>query len=280
MAIKAFFQRFFLGAVVTVGLIPLFYFTSVEIQIAQASAEDSSGSVSEMLSPDREIDNVAFGVGEKLEFDINYGFINGGTASMEVPKLVQHHDRLCYQIVTRANSNSFFSSFYKVEDRIESIMDAVGLYTWRFEKNLREGGYSADRIYSFDQYNNTVQYKNDTIAVPPVVQDAISALYYVRTLDLQVGKSVFVDNFTDGEHYLLEVRVLERETIEVEAGRFSCLVVEPLDKGNGVFKHEGRLKVWLTDDRMKMPVLMKAKVLVGSITAELTNYQLGDIDFF
>ncbi|MFH1686066.1 MAG: DUF3108 domain-containing protein [bacterium] len=280
MAIKAFFQKFFLGAVVTAGLVPLFYFVSMEIQTAQASPEDSTEIVSEWLSPDRQVDNVAFGVGEKLEFDINYGFINAGTASMEVSRLVQYHERPCYQIVTRANSNSFFSTFYKVEDRVESIMDAVGLYSRRFEKNLREGSYSADRVYTFDQENNTVQYQDDTIAVPPVVQDAISVMYFVRTMDLQVGQSVFLDNFTDGEHYPLEVKVLERETVEVKAGRFDCLVVEPMTQSVGVFRYEGRLKVWLTDDRVKMPVLMKSKVIVGSISAELTSYQLGDIDFF
>jgi len=48
----------------------------------------------------------------------------------------------------------------------------------------------------------------------------------------------------------------------------------------GVFKHKGKLKVWLTDDRLKMPVLMKSKILVGSITAELTDYRLGDIEAF
>jgi hypothetical protein len=76
------------------------------------------------------------------------------------------------------------------------------------------------------------------------------------------------------------VRILKRETITVKAGTFDCIVAEPLLKTVGVFKHTGKLKVWLTDDRLKMPVLMKSKVLVGSITAELTDYQLGDIEAF
>ena len=66
----------------------------------------------------------------------------------------------------------------------------------------------------------------------------------------------------------------------MEAGSFDCIVVEPLLQSVGVFKHEGKLKVWLTDDRLKMPVLMKSKVLVGSVSAELTDYQLGDIESF
>jgi len=272
-------QRIIMLLVVAVGVIPLFFFVSIELGIAEAA---SSAPVDQMSEDplDRLVENVAFGVNEKLTFDINYGFINAGTATMEVARIIEYEDRPCYQILTHANSNGFFSSFYKVEDRVESIIDAIGLYSWRFEKNLKEGNYRADRIYTFDQRNSKVHYKEDTIAVPPFVQDALSVLYYIRTQELKVGESIRLDNFTDGKLYPLEVRILDKETITVEAGTFDCLVVEPLTQSVGVFKHEGRLKVWLTDDRLKMPVLMKSKVLVGSISAELTDYELGEIVTF
>ena len=63
--------------------------------------------------------------------------VAGWAYGMEVARLVEYADRPCYQIKTRAQSNSFFSTFFKVDDRVESIMDAIGLFSWRFEKNLR-----------------------------------------------------------------------------------------------------------------------------------------------
>jgi hypothetical protein len=57
-------------------------------------------------------------------------------------------------------------------------------------------------------------------------------------------------------------------------------VLEPITQSVGLFKHEGRLKVWLTDDHLRMPVMMKSKVVVGSIVAELVDFQLGGIDEF
>jgi hypothetical protein len=258
-------------------MVPLFYFVSVEVELAQAYS-DSSAMADSLAAPhERFIENLAFGAGEKLSFDINYGFINAGTATLEVAQLIEYQDRPCYQIISRAHSNKVFSTFFKVDDRIESIIDARGIYSWRFEKNLREGGYSADRIYSFDQPKGLAYYEGDTIEVPPVVQDALSVLYYIRTQELQVGSSIFLDNFTDGDQFPLEVKVVKRESISVEAGDFDCIVVEPLTQSVGVFKNEGKLTVWLTDDRLKMPVLMKSKVLVGSITAELTDYELGEL---
>ncbi|KAA3631567.1 MAG: DUF3108 domain-containing protein [Calditrichaeota bacterium] len=281
MLLRTKLQSFLLMLIFGIGLVPLFYFASVEIGIVHA-ATDSTKSVANANDDPigRYVENIAFGVGEKLSFDINYGFINAGTATMEVNRLIEYEGRPCYQIVTLANSNSFFSSFYKVEDRAESILDAIGMFSWRFEKNLREGSYRSDRQYSFDQRNHFTVYKEDTIEVASYVQDALSILYYLRTQELKIGTSMFIDNFVDGRKFTTEVKVLKKETIEVEAGSFDCFLVEPIMQSVGVFKHEGSLKVWLTDDRLKLPVLMKSKVLVGSISAELTGYELGEIEEF
>ena len=251
------------------------YFTRVIP--GMASAQTGAEPQGDVEDPFRFVENIAFGVGERLSFDVGYGFINAGYATMEVKELIEYDGRPCYQIVSTANSNKFFSSFYRVEDRAESIVDAVGIFSWYFEKDLHEGSYRANRSYTIDQENHYAVYKGDTLEVAAFVQDALSVLYYVRTQELDVGESIFVDNFTDGKNYPLEVKIQQKETVKVKAGTFDCIVVEPIMMASGVFKHEGRLKVWLTDDRLKMPVLMKSKVLVGSISAELTDYQLGEI---
>ncbi|MEW5923546.1 MAG: DUF3108 domain-containing protein [Candidatus Zixiibacteriota bacterium] len=253
----------------------ILYFTRVVP--GKVSAQTGTTAPDTNGGPFRTVENIAFGVGERLDFDIGYGFINAGYATIEVKDLIEYNSRPCYQIISTANSNKFFSSFYRVEDRVETIVDAEGIFSWYFEKNLREGNYRSDRSYAFDQENHTVAYKGDTLEISPYIQDALSVLYYVRTLDLKIGGSVFIDNFTDGKMYSMEVKVVQKETVKVKAGTFDCIVVEPLLVTSGIFKHEGQLKVWLTDDRLKMPVLMKSRVLVGSISAELTDYNLGEI---
>jgi hypothetical protein len=260
-------------------IVPLVFYVTGGIGEAGAAGTQTADSLS--TSPiDRVVDNVAFGVGEKLTFDINYGFINAGTASIEVSKLIEYQSRPAYQIISKAESNSFFSTFYRVEDRIESITDAAGLFSWRFEKNLKEGSFKAERQCIFDQENHKVYDGKDTIEIKPFCQDALSVMYFVRTQPLEVGKSIVVDDYVDGKNYAVEVRVLRKETITVKAGAFDCIVVEPLTSAVGVFKNEGKLTVWLTDDRLRMPVLMKSKILVGSVSAELTDFKLGEIREF
>jgi hypothetical protein len=51
--------------------------------------------------------------------------------------------------------------------------------------------------------------------------------------------------------------------------------VEPLLKSTGVFKSQGRIRVWITADERRLPVLMKSKVFIGSVSARLVSYAPG-----
>ncbi len=223
----------------------------------------------------RPVDNVAFGVGETLKFAIGWEKIVAGHAEITVPEVIEYRGRTCFRVRSTARSTRFFSTFFNVEDWAESIIDAREIIPLHFEKHLREGKYKADRMVDFYPEYGAACTPSDTVAVPPYVQDALSLMYFVRTQPLNIGDTLHVDNFSKNKTYPLVVRVVKRERIQVKAGTFNTIVVEPLLQAAGLFKHKGRLKVWLTDDRLKMPVLMKSKVIVGSIIAELEEYKLG-----
>lgn len=222
----------------------------------------------------RKVENRAFGVGEHLVFDIAYGVINAGTATMSIPDTQWVRGRPCYHVVTTAVSNKFFSSFFRVRDRAESFIDIEGIFPWKFEKHIREGKYRADRYVEYDQTNRRVIYKKDTLAVSPYIQGVLSSFYYVRIVPLEVKKSFNIDNFGDGKIYPLKILVHKKERIRVPAGTFDCIIVEPVLRSEGIFKHKGRIAIWLTDDERRMPVLMKSKVLVGSIDVRLRSFRL------
>jgi hypothetical protein len=215
-----------------------------------------------------------FGVGESLTFEIKYGFIGAGTAVIGIPDVVTVRGYPCYHIVSIAESNSFFSVFFRVRDVVESYMDMRELVPLRFEKRLLEGDFRDHDLVEFDHQRNVAVYPEQDGRVVPIAagaQDILTSLYYVRMMDLEVGRSVYIENHADKKNYPLEIRVLRRERVRVDAGRFDCLVVEPVMRTSGLFRQKGRLTVWLTDDERKMPVLMKSKVIIGAITAELID---------
>ena len=231
------------------------------------------------VSPLRVVENKAFRRGERLRYRIRYGPIVAGSAELAVEETVLFRGRPCYRIVSRASSNKFFSKFYKVDDRAESLTDVDGLFTWWAEKHLREGRYRADRRSEFDQLDRLIYSNDDTVQqAPPFVQDILSGMYYLRTLDLEVGQEILLDTFSDGKLYPLRVKVLGRERVNTPAGRFDSLVVEPFLQTPALFKQKGRIQVWLTDDHRKLPVLMRTQIYVsafslGSVVAELEEME-------
>lgn len=227
----------------------------------------------------RKLDNKAFGVGERLEFSVKYGMLPAGTAVMKIPEIIDYEGYPSFRIISTAESNSVVSVFYKVRDSVETIVDYNGIFPRKFHKHLREGGYKADKTTLFDQRRHLAIAGNDTVPTYAFAQDALSSLYFIRTRELTPGSEILIDNHTDKKNYPLKVIVYRKETVEVPAGSFDCVVIEPVMRAEGIFKAKGRIWIWLTDDQFKMPVKMKTEVFfLGSVTAQLKKFTLGTIE--
>ena len=217
-----------------------------------------------------------FGEGEHLRFSVDYGIINAGGATMTIEGTRRVMGVDCLHIRTEAKSNRFFSQFYKVWDRAETFLDPETMLPWRFEKKLREGGYKKDVLVKYDRRKDMAIYTNgDSVSIQPHVQDELSAFYYVRSLDLEVGKTLYVDSHSNRKNYPLEVIVHRKERVKVEAGEFDCFVIEPKVREGGIFSAKGTMTIYITDDEWRLPVLMKTKVAVGSVSVSLQDYTLG-----
>lgn len=229
----------------------------------------------------RTVTNNAWEVGEHLVFDLTYSFYKAGTATMSVVEKKWVNGGECYHIRTTAKSNKFISAFYKVRDSVNSFIDIKGIFSRRIEKKLREGGYKSDRYVDFYHDRLIALNTKEKYAfseIPLYVQDILSSLYYIRTMDLEVGKTVEIEAYADGKVYVLKVICHKRETVKVPAGEFTCLKVEPVLKSEGIFRQKGKLTIWLTDDRYKVPVKMASKVVIGSIVSKLASFQTGVTD--
>jgi hypothetical protein len=245
-----------------------------------ASVRDSAGNTT--LSPDtitifthQRVQNGAFRAGERLVFDVSYGFITAGEAVIQIPRIEKVNDRDTYRVEFLVNSLPSFSWIYKVEDRYLTFIDTVSLLPHRFEQHIREGSYRRDFVADFDRDRRLALTTEGEFPIPPDVHDIFSAFFYARTIDysgMGVGDSILLYNYYRDKYYELMIRVLGRQELEVEAGTFLTIVVEPIVKEGGLFKSEGRIVIWLTDDELKIPVRVNTKVVIGSIDSELREY--------
>lgn len=249
-----------------------------------ASPEEAQGKAGEAVDPQLEgfelvnllPEVVPFGVGEKLTFAIQYGLIYAGDATLEIRNIAVLDTAEAYHVISTARTNKAFDLIFKVRDRHESFIDYENLFSLRFEKHLREGKFKRDEEVVFDQKNHRAIYKDKEVVIAPNTQDFLSALYYARTLPLDAGQAIAMANHTGGKNYPIYVKVLAREKVSVPAGVFDCIVVEPVLQTTSIFEHKGKLTIWLTDDTVKMPVLMRSKVVVGAFEAVLKEYRLSE----
>ncbi len=219
----------------------------------------------------------AFPIPERLEFELSYTGITAGHAVQEVTQ-----DGTDIHIVSTAKSADWLRFFFPVDDRIESFLTSgsppLNIGSPRLYKERKhEGRTITDREARFDRQKfevTTIDHRNKSEkkqAITKRTYDTLSSFFYFRTVPLQVGTSYFIDIYDCKRLWNTEVKVLRREELVTPLGRFKTIVIHPLLKSEGIFARTGDMFIWLTDDDRRIPVQMKSKVIVGSITATLTG---------
>jgi hypothetical protein len=245
-----------------------------------AALAQNPGEPADPYAP-RFVENHAWGPGERLVFSVEYGIIKAGTATLSVTGPEDYEGLMAYRITAEARSNPAFSAFFRVRDLNESLLDAVQFHTLLFHKSLEEGEYTHSESVIFDQEAGYAYYPDETDStkmcseILPHALDVLSCFYYARTMDFRIGDVFYIESHVDNENYPLRVTVDRRERIRVPAGEFECLLLRPEVVGEGIFDQQGELYVWVTDDEVHMPVLLRSAIVIGEITCLLEDYTPG-----
>ncbi|MDR1695568.1 MAG: DUF3108 domain-containing protein [Endomicrobium sp.] len=215
---------------------------------------------------------------EKLTYDVKWQVISVGQATLELRGFNSIYGRRAHHIYSSAKTKPFFDEVFKVRDTNEAWIDEKSMSSLRFVSNISEGGWKKRETLEFDPVEKTYRlYDNGKMQMgitPDYVQDVLTALYYIRTLDLNIGDRYTLEAHSGDMSWPLAVNVVRKEKIKVFAGEFDCLVLEPFVRENaGIMKTSGRMLVWVTDDGRKIPVYLKVKIPIGAAIAELEKIE-------
>lgn len=220
----------------------------------------------------------SFVFGERLVYDISWAGLTVGEGVLESQSGERFNGRDVFRVVSTATSNEWLSVFFPVNDRVESIIDAKGLYPYKITVDQRHGFRKRYKEVQFDQEEHTalMRFKGRTskFEIPPQAQDILSCLYYFRTVpNLAAGSSVFIDVHESKKNYKLEVQILGSETLRTAIGTVPTIKVRAIVLFDGLLWNKGDLYLWVTDDARRIPVRMSGKVAIGSVTATLTRVE-------
>src|SRR5918995_7265853 len=223
-----------------------------------------------------------FGPGERVAFRITYARLLAGRAWVSVLP-GEPGGRPVLRFVAEAKSQGFFAWLvgFRVDDRTVATWEPASGCSLAIEKRLREGRAVRDQSVVFDREEGVAlvtdpKIKETRFEVGSCVLDVLSAFFVTRLRGVPETGELTLPVFDNGKRYALGVRFLKKERLNLPAplGRgIPTIVVEPrLIEGTGLFVKEGRLRIWLTDDERRIPVRMRSKVAIGSVSADLEAY--------
>lgn len=180
------------------------------------------------------------------------------------------------------SSKGFFSKLFNLRfrEQIESIVEPSPFRVKRTKKidqqgkraRLSETTYDNGRVLwtEHDPNNPAAAPREASAPFAGQVQDLLSAIYYLRTQPLEIGKTFEVTVSDSGRVYQVPVRVIERKRKKTVLGRVDALRVDPQVFGpNRMVPGEGQFSIWITDDTRRIPVSARIKTKYGTFDITL-----------
>lgn len=228
--------------------------------------------------------NVTTHPGEVARYHAYYNWhfiwMNAGEVTF-ANRAATYRGRPAYRLSAIGSTYKSYDFFYRVRDTFEVVVDTLTLQPYHFSQR----NYESDRVtlndYRFDydtqmltgytQSEDLPEGKHFSMALPQCSFDVLTMVYKARNIDFSrcaEGDKIPIRMIINAQSYDLYIRYLGRETIKTRTGRrFDCLKFSPLLVDGTLFKGGEDMTVWVTNDRNRVPILVEAKVLIGSVKA-------------
>lgn len=244
---------------------------------------------SEKKEPYRTVKQDCLIPGERIEYRVHYGFINAGEAILQIDEDIHTvNSRPCYKIDIFGRTKGFFDVITTVRDNWGTYLDTAAVVSQMFYQSIKEGKYLKKEVIEFDQINNialvnrldkkdSTLLKKDSIDITQNMQDIVSGYYYMRTFDYDTMRDnqIFtVTGFFDDTTYHVEVKFLGRDKVKTKIGEFDSFLISPIMPKNSFFRGRNPIKAWISDDKFRIPLKVKAELIIGSLEIDIRSYDL------
>jgi hypothetical protein len=215
-----------------------------------------------------------FIAGERLSYDVSWAdFLIAGELIIQTDDRRSFDGMDGYHVTAQAKTVGLVSGLaLKVNDVYESFINASTLQPFRAEKRMRHGKKQAQSSVTIDQQRRVaVVAGGGTLEIPPDTYDLAGLIFAMRGMDLTPGRSRAFTVIEDGKLYTITVRPEAKERITTRAGSFDAVrLATSMVKGRENEKLYN-LRMYITADARRLPVLITAEPPWGSVRVELTS---------
>lgn len=236
-----------------------------------------------------EKENIAFQSGEKITYDLyfKYGVINAkagiGTLNTTTTNL---NGKTVYKTKLQANTTGIADKMFPVNDTLTGYVD-MKLVPLLFTKGASEGSeYSSER-QSFSYENGkitirTIRYRKGKLSFDEIITtdkctyDYVSVLNYARNLDyseMQPGENTHIQ-FVSGKKIVdMYMRYLGTTKVKTNDGKtYDAIELSLMILNKAFADQKEAMKVTLTDDLNRMPLIIDAGLKFGTMQCVLKDY--------
>lgn len=224
--------------------------------------------------PDRNLLLSAYRGGESLHYTVSWMGIKAGELTIDISQPDGSDSLLIH---TKASSAGLLAVFYPVEDSFETEVHGRNRLPVRHEMIQKEGSRINKKRTLYDQENFVVSYqKNED---PPKVwtmdgpaHNEFTSFLFLRVMALADDTKAMVPTFADEKRHEIPVDIEGTGPLATVFGKKETIRMRPRLSFKGLYEKVGDPLVWLTNDRFRIPVKIKASIVIGSLTATLTDY--------
>lgn len=223
----------------------------------------------------------AFGPGEQLTFKVAFLGMTAGTAEITVGSEMQHWGRTVWPIVALAKSESL-GALYDIKDKFVTYWDhaehrTIGsdLFAEENRKRRRQRIRLEGTSAHVTKQNHGASEVEETHEVAPFSMDVAAVTFALRNKALAIGQTHEMPVFTGARSFILKATVEGVQKLSTPLGERDVFKVRVATQFSGKLAAKRDLYAYLTTDEARVPVRVEAEFLVGSITADLTDYKPG-----
>lgn len=232
----------------------------------------------------RYVVNESFTAGEELKFRVHWGPLNAAEAVMRVSdNYFMVNGRPCYKIDVFGNTTGLVDVMVRVRDNWGAYVDTASIIPQKAYRYIEEGRYRKNEMITFDHMQDIATVlrldkktrklkEKEDFKVPDNILDIVGGYYYLRTIDYdryEPGDAIRVSGFFDDEIYNLEVNYLGRDQLKTKLGTFNSIVIAPTIPENDFFEGRQPVRVWISDDKNKVPLKIRAELGVGALEIDI-----------
>ena len=223
---------------------------------------------------------VPFAPGETLTYNVGWStYFTAGTATMRVQeRRALGASRAAYVLVAEGKPGALLSRLYDLYYKAETQLDTRTLLPLTASVFSKEGSRTRVKTTHFRGAGRTADYELRTdkvikrqLSVQPFTQDALSAIYVLRTLPFKAPDMMRMPVTTGGDVYRATLHYGPPETVKTGAGTFQAwkVTISAIDQAGRPAARS--MAVWFSNDARKLPVKIEAGLAVGAFTLTLSG---------